>query len=215
MMIGQTSAMLKAPEADDAFEPSERRRATRHTTVFQVAKLCTGRSQELCILRDISDTGLRAEIYCAAEIGEHVVLEMRTGHRVSGTVVWVREPSIGVQFDSPISVPEVLAHCSFDDRIARMRPPRIDVTMPGLLLSGRQLIDVEIRNISQAGMKIASSEPILAGSDVTVRLAGIGQRGAKVRWFRDGEAGLQLLQALTYAEFAAWRVECLAEAARA
>ncbi|QJU58924.1 PilZ domain-containing protein [Sphingomonas sp. AP4-R1] len=211
MMSGLKSAMLNYEEVG---EPHERRRAARHTTVFQVAKLCTARSEELCILRDISDTGLRAEIYCHVEPGEPVVLEMRTGHRLNGTVVWNREPSIGVQFDAPISVPEVLAHCSFDDRIGRMRPPRIDVTMPGLVLSGRQLIDVEICNISQAGMKITTAEPLLAGSDVTVRLAGIGQRGAKVRWFREGQAGLQLLQALTYAEFAAWRVECLAEAAR-
>lgn len=209
-MSGQNSAMLKY----EAAEPQERRRATRHTTVFQVAKLCTARSEELCILRDISDTGLRAEVYCRAEPGETVVLEMRTGHRLNGTVVWNRDASIGVQFDGPISVPEVLAHCSFDDRIGRMRPPRIDVAMPGLVLSGRQLIDVEICNVSQAGMKIASADPLMAGSEVTVRLAGIGQRGAKVRWFRDGHAGLQLLQALTYAEFAAWRTECLAEAAR-
>lgn len=212
-MTGLNSA-YKVEEVDEAADSHERRRATRHTTVFQVAKLCTDRSQELCILRDISDTGLRAEIYCPVSTGEHVVLEMRTGHRVSGTIVWQREPSIGVQFDAPISVPEVLAHCSFDDRLARMRPPRIDVVMPGLLLAGRQLLDVEIRNISQAGMKVASGEPLLAGTEVTVRLAGIGQRGAKVRWFREGEGGLQLLQALTYAEFAAWRVECLKEAAR-
>ncbi|MDO6413004.1 PilZ domain-containing protein [Sphingomonas sp. BIUV-7] len=196
-------------------ETHERRRAMRHTTVFQVAKLCTDRSEELCILRDISDTGLRAEVYCKMEPGEHVVLEMRTGHRVAGTIIWSREPSIGVRFDKEISVPEVLAHCSFDDRLGRIRPPRIDVAMSALLLSGRQLIDIAIRNISQAGLKVASAETLLAGSEVTVRLQGIGQRGAKVRWYRDGEAGLQLLAPLTYAEFAAWRVECLTETAAA
>jgi hypothetical protein len=213
-MIRLSSAVVTAEEPDDAIEPHERRRAARHTTVFQVAKLCSDRSQELCILRDISDTGLRAEVYCQIAPGEAVVFEMRTGHRVPGQVVWSRPPSIGVHFDTPISVPEVLAHCSFDDRLGRIRPPRIDVAMPGLLLAGRQLIDVEIRNISQAGMKVAGGDALLPGTDVTVRLAGIGQRGAKVRWYRDGEGGLQLLQPLSYSEFAAWRMECLAEAAR-
>jgi hypothetical protein len=179
-----------------------------------VAKLCTGRSEELCILRDISDTGLRAEVYCRVEPGEPVVLEMRTGHRVAGAVIWARDSSIGVHFDAPISVPEVLAHCSFDDRLGRMRPPRIEVAMPSLLLVGRQLIDVTICNISQAGLKVRCSEPLTAASELKVRLQGLGQRGAKVRWYRDGESGLQLLQPLTYAEFAQWRVECLAEATK-
>jgi len=214
-MISLNSAVSKIDETDDVVEPQERRRSARHTTLFQVAKLCTGRSEELCILRDISDTGLRAEVYCRVEPGEKVVLEMRTGHRVSGHVIWSRDPSIGVHFDAPISVPEVLAHCSFDDRLARMRPPRIDVEMPGLVLAGRNLIDVTIRNISQAGIGVVCTELLQVATDVTVRLAGIGQRGAKVRWYREGECGLQLLQPLTYAEFAAWRVECLAEAARA
>ncbi|WP_293975706.1 PilZ domain-containing protein [Sphingomonas sp.] len=215
MMNSPNGAMLKALDPDDGMESHERRRAARHTTVLQVARLCTERSEELCILRDISDTGLRAEVYCRLQIDEPVTFEMRTGHRVSGTVVWVRDNSIGVRFGATISVPEVLAHCSFDDRLGRIRPPRIDVAMPGLLLSGRELIDVTIRNISQAGMKIRTATSLLAGSEVTVRLAGIGQRGAKVRWYRDGEAGLQLLQGLTYPEFANWRVECLAEAAAA
>ena len=210
-MTGLNSALTMTHESEPS-DASERRLARRHTTVFQVAKLCTGRSEELCILRDISDTGLRAEVYCAVAPGEEVVLEMRTGHRIEGSVVWARDGSIGVHFAAPISVPDVLAHCSFDDRLGRMRPPRIDVTMPGLVLAGKQLIDVAILNISQAGLKVASPEPLLVMSDVTVRLQGIGQRGAKVRWFREGQCGLHLLQPLTYAEFARWRVECLAEA---
>lgn len=213
-MIGSKSALPKPLPEVATVEPQERRRAVRHTTVFQVAKLCAGRSEELCILRDISDTGLRAEIYNIVDPGEPVTFEMRTGHRVSGKVIWARDNSIGVEFDQRVSVPEVLAHCSFDDRLGRMRPPRIEVRMRGMLLAGRDLVDVEIRNVSQAGMKVAPGQPLLPAMDVAVRLQGIGQRGAKVRWYREGEAGLQLVSPLTYDEFAAWRVDCLLSAAR-
>lgn len=210
-MSGIHSSVWTPPDGADVNTDiaPERRRAIRHTTLFQIAKLCSAHSEELCILRDISDTGLRAEIYCRVQPAEIVTFEMRTGHRVSGRVVWARDNVIGVHFDALISVPEVLAHCSFDERLGRMRPPRIDVDMPGLILSGRDLIDVSIRNISQAGLKIICPQPLLTGSDVTVRLTGIGQRGAKVRWQREQDCGLQLLQPLTYAEFTAWRVECL------
>lgn len=207
--MGANTSLLKFGGAPEGGEGIERRRATRHMTVFQIAKIVTERSQELCILRDISDTGLRAELYCTAQPGDAVLFEMRTGHRISGRVAWQRDRSIGVQFDTPISVPEVLAHCSFDDRLGRMRPPRIDVEIPGIIVVERQLIDVVIRNISQAGMKVACAEMLLPGDQIIVRLAGIGQRAATVRWYRDGEAGLQLAQGLTYGEFAAWRRECL------
>ena len=206
--MGAKTSLLRfgGPEAA---EPAERRRSGRHMTVFQIAKIVTPQSQELCILRDISDTGLRAELYSPAVPGETVTFEMRTGHRVSGRIVWHRERSIGVQFDHEISVPEVLAHCSFDDRLGRMRPPRIEVEIPAIIMVERQLIDVVIRNISQAGMKVACAETLVPGAQIVVRFVGIGQRMATVRWSRHGESGLQLAQALTYGEFVAWRGECL------
>src|SRR4051794_40702660 len=83
----------------------ERRRSVRHTTVMQIAKirLANGR-EELCLLRDVSPDGLRAEIYVAVSPGDRLEIEMRTGHTISGTVAWVEADHVGVAFDAPVPV---------------------------------------------------------------------------------------------------------------
>ncbi len=94
----------------------------------------TERSQELCILRDISDTGLRAELYCNGQPGDAVLFEMRTGHRISGGSPGSANRSIGVQFDTRYRFPRCSPIARFDDRLGRMLPPRIDVEIPGIIV---------------------------------------------------------------------------------
>ena len=184
----------------------DRRRSVRHTVVDQVAKirLASGR-EELCLLQDISAEGLKAEVYIPLERGASVDVELRTAHTVSGKIVWVADKHIGVAFDAPIPAAAMLAHCSFEVNGGSLRPPRLKVDLRGLLRIGATARMVSIANISQAGMQIASPEPLRANTPCSVALSGLPARAASVCWWRNGDAGLMLTEPFDYSTFAQWR----------
>jgi len=199
VFFSKTKAIAEVPV-------QERRRSIRHTTVMQVAKIRFGDGrEELCLVRDISPEGLKAEIYVPAETGAHIEIELRTGHRLGGGIAWVDSKLIGVSFDEPMPMAAMMAHCSFDDRMGNLRPPRLSVSMTGLLKLGIEERVVHIGNISQAGVQIDIAQQLHAGSPCAIGLPGLIARPATVRWWRDGQAGLLLTEAFDYTEFAEWR----------
>lgn len=184
----------------------ERRRSIRHATVMQIAKLrLASGEEELCLLRDVSPEGLKAEIYIDIAVGERLEIELRTGHRVSGAVAWTDGRMTGVVFDEVVPMSAMLAHCSFDDRLGKLRPPRLIVDMPGKMRIDFVEQDVRIGNISQAGLQIDAPEPLQPGTPCAITLPGLSPRPATIRWCRDGQAGLLLGVPFDYIAFANWR----------
>jgi hypothetical protein len=184
----------------------ERRRSIRHATVMQIAKIRLGGTrEELCLLRDVSPEGVKAEVYVAVEVGLPIEIELRTGHVIGGRIAWADDKMIGVAFDEPMPMSAMLAHCSFDDRLGKLRPPRLVVNMHAMLKVGHQERAVRIGNLSQAGLQIDAPEPYPGGTACTIALPGLAPRAATIRWWREGQAGLMLAQSFDYAEFAEWR----------
>jgi len=184
----------------------ERRRNVRHTAVMQIAKIRLGAGrEEMCLVRDLSTEGLKAEIYVPVETGMRVEIEVRTGHKLGGCVAWAEPDMIGVSFDEPMPMAAMLAHCSFDERVGALRPPRLNVDMNGVLKLGSDERAVRIGNISQAGVQIGACDPLHAGAPCAIALPGLPPRAATVRWWRDDQAGLLLSEPFDYTEFAEWR----------
>lgn len=184
---------------------AERRRNARHATVLQIAKLSTDQCEELCILRDISSNGLRAEVYCPMNIGDEVSFELKTGRRVSGRVAWTDGKSIGVEFDVKIPVLAVLAHQTLDELGYKARQPRLRTDAPARLYIDDNAISVRLCDVSQAGTRISVDRILRLGARCEIALEGLGRRKAIIRWYRNGEAGVLFVQPMTYPEFAAWR----------
>lgn len=193
-------------------EVPERRRNLRTATVFQVAKLVTDRYEELCLLRDVSSSGLKAEAYCPLAIGERIEIELKTEHQVAGEVAWIRDDMFGMQFDADVPVLAMLAHCAFDDRIARIRPPRLSSSLPGTISIDEQQQPVTMLNVSLAGMKIALEKIVPADARTIATLPELGRRSCTVRWVRGGEAGVMFDEPLAYLDFVAWRRRLLRSA---
>ena len=192
--------------ARGAIDPSiERRRSVRHTAVHQIAKLVADGSQELCLLRDISSEGVRIEVYAPLFVGNPVTIELRTGHRETGQVAWWDEGQAGVRFDDPVPMLAMLSHCSFDERLTRIRPPRLDVDLPGSLLVGGEKRSVRVRDVSQGGMRLRTDTIIAIGSACEILVDGLAPLDATVRWNRDAHSGILLKTPMSFARFGAWR----------
>ena len=183
----------------------DRRADERHRTILQVAKLSTVQGDELCILRNLSAGGLRAEVYRELSVGEPVRFELKTGRSMTGHVAWVDGLSIGVEFDRRIPIMPYLTHQVIGELGRRIRPPRVQVREPALLRVADREFAVEIVDASQAGMRVKTDRVLYEGGACQVVAEGLGTRGVIVRWCHDGEVGLQLKQPLSFRDFAAWR----------
>jgi hypothetical protein len=178
---------------------------SRHRTVLQVAKLETAHGDELCILRNVSAGGLRADVYSELAVGEPVRFELKTGRSVAGRVVWTDGSAIGVEFDRKVPILAYLAHQAIEELGRRIRPPRVHIGEPGLLRVADREFPVEIYDASQAGMRVRTDRVLFEGGACQIVADGLGERGATVRWCHDGQVGLQFKQPLQFRDFAAWR----------
>ena len=183
----------------------DRRRKLRHQNVLHVAKLIIGSFEELCIIREVASGGLKAEVYCPVPIGLVATIELRTGYRATGYIAWCEEDVLGLAFDPDVSAETLLTHCSLDERIGRIRPTRLLVSVPGQLVVGGETSRIELRDASLAGMKIRVGREFEPDTECVIAPESMSPRAATIRWHRNGKAGIQLAEPLRFDEFAEWR----------
>lgn len=183
---------------------SEDRRAgeSRLVTILRVGKLIKGAAQELCLIRNISDGGLKAHVYSPHIVGDHITVEFGSDSRVSGTVRWVRDDNIGMEFDECVEIAELLKPEPGAGR--KPRAPRLDICGTARLEIGADVWRVEVRDLSQGGAKIAIDDPLHVGEDCVVTVDGLRPVKAVVRWHEFGKAGLEFLPRIPFDELIQW-----------
>jgi hypothetical protein len=167
--------------------PRERRDGERHFTLFRVGALVIGERRELCLIKNISAGGMMIRAYCALEPQTSVKVELKHGSLVSGRISWAQDHAVGVEFDSPVDVVELLA-CSMDG--PRPRMPRVEVETIGTVRDGAIVHRVHARDISQGGVKIESDRDITPGTEVVVSLTGLPPQPGVVRWRESNYYGI-------------------------
>ena len=185
-------------------QPPERRRDTRHLTILRVGALIGPEGRELCLIRNISAGGLMAHVYSHHEMGEAVAVELKGNQQTKGTVIWISESNIGIQFDDPIDVAEILSNQAVLDNGWRPRLPRIEVDRLATLRCGAKLYGVNTRDISQGGVKIECDQPLEIGGDVVLTMQRFRPLQAMVRWCEGGLAGLSFNQLIPFPELMNW-----------
>jgi hypothetical protein len=185
-------------------QPPERRLESRHLTILRVGALISPEGRELCLIRNISAGGLMAHVYSRHAIGEAVAVEFKGNQQTKGTVIWVSESNIGIQFEDPIDVAEILSNQAVLDNGWRPRLPRIEVDRLATLRSGARLFGVNTRDISQGGVKIECDQPLEVGRDVVLTMEHFRPLQATVRWCQGGMAGLSFNQLIPFPELMAW-----------
>jgi hypothetical protein len=167
--------------------PPERRDGERHLTLFRVGSLLVGDRRELCLIRNISAGGMMIRAYCAIQPGTEVKVELKHGSLVSGSVRWAQDQTVGITFDSPVDVVELLAGSMEGPR---PRMPRVEVDSTGTVRDGAAVHRMQARDISQGGVKIETSRDIAPGSDVVVSLHGLPPQAGVVRWRDSNSYGI-------------------------
>lgn len=187
--------------ADAPPEADERRDGDRHLTLFRVGAMMIGERRELCLIKNISAGGMRIRAYCMLEVGTRLSVELKCGEPVEGTARWVDGDSVGIAFDHPIDVIDLLSS-SMDG--PRPRMPRVAIDCAALIREGATTRRIHARDISQGGLKLLCEAPLPKGAEVVVTLPGLEPLPGVVRW-QEGEAfGITFNRVLPLPRLVAW-----------
>lgn len=199
------------PFTDPAATPAEpgglTPRAPRALTLLLVGRIAGPHGDGLCRIRNISDSGLMAEVAMPLAIEEQIRIELRNGRVVTGDVRWRQENRIGVRFNRPID--DVAAFLA-------MPPTMQDGTVPvarSLVMDTNCSADVQIDGhhhagtmvtISQTGARVAVRAALRPEQALSISVTGLPLLRAVTRWDGADLADVTFIDPLKFDVLAPW-----------
>lgn len=181
--------------------PEDRREGERHMTLYRVGSLSIGDRRELCLIKNISAGGMMVRAYCSIPEGTKLAVELKCGQPIAGIASWFREPNVGIAFDSPIDVIDILSTSMHGPR---PRMPRIAIDRFITLRDGASTYRMRASDISQGGVKVVSETKIAAGTEVFITLPEIETLCGVVRWSEGDQMGVTFNKLLPLPVLVGW-----------
>jgi hypothetical protein len=188
----------------EAPQPCERRTGPRHMTILRVGTIVVDGRHELCLIRNISAGGLMAHVYSTLKPEQRLEVELKTHQKVVGRVSWCSGSNVGIAFDEPVDVEDLLASNSELQNGWRPRLPRVEVDRLGTLRVGSHIHALNTRDISQGGVKIEIDQPLEVGAEIVVALQDLRPLQGVVRWYHEGLCGVSFNQIIPFQELINW-----------
>lgn len=177
---------------------AELRGAPRYTLLIRAAKLISSQGEFVCVIRDISATGVSVRLFHPLPKCDHLVLELRTGEHYEIERRWERVNEAGFEFTAPVDVEKMVMEVGQFPK----RGLRLGVEFPIRLRTLTQRVNATVKNLSQQGARIECDA--LLAIDQTVRIESEDMREirTKIRWRRDTDYGVVFDDTFTLADFA-------------
>lgn len=185
-------------------KPAERRRDPRHLTILRVGSLIIDGRRELCLIRNISAGGVMIHAYSAMEEGKKLRIELKSDQQFEGVVTWAQGPTVGVTFEEPIDVAQMLANHARMENGWRPRMPRVEIDRLATIRVGAHTFAVNTRDISQGGVKLETDYPFEPDSPVVLTLERFRPIPGVIRWYQDGQCGVSFNQVVPFHELIDW-----------
>lgn len=177
---------------------ADQRGAQRFTLLLRQAKLITADSEFLCVIRDISRTGLRIKLFHKLPAPNRMAIALREDWPFMIEKMWEADGNAGFRFREPIDLEELL----HDDARFPKRQLRTRLELP-LSIHGNGRSDMAIiANLSQQGACIISATPWARDELVRLESPVLPQIHAKVRWRQGALHGLVFEETFSFRDFA-------------
>lgn len=186
--------------ASPASQPSveELRSAPRFTLLIRSAKLVCEDSEYLCIIRDVSASGVRLRIFHPLPPGQRFALELSTGERFEIERVWEAKDYAGFRFADWIEVKDFIAEASpYPKRALRLR-----LAFPAAIYTDEGVAGVTVRDLSREGARIETTIPLAIRQKVKLTADGLPPIIANVCWRSSVAYGLVFQQVFSFEELA-------------
>ncbi len=190
------------PALPAATAQPDRRSGQRYTLILRAGKLICEAGEFLCVLRDVSDKGLKARLFHPLPPSSGYEIELADGERLAIEPVWSRGCNAGFRFaGGPVDVHSLLAEAGpFPKRHIRLSLTtdlQVLVTDTSGTRTGRVL------DISQHGAQLEVESGLLIGQQLRLEAKGLPPLQARVRWRRGSSYGVVFQQGFRLDELAA------------
>ncbi len=190
-MLEDASSPVPVAPSDD----NDRRAGRRHAIVLLVGRVCRGTQDSVCLVHDISRSGLMARFTSPPRIGERLCIEVRGPPPIAGTIRWVRDAKAGFEFDEAQDVDRIVGKAGEDGRVART--PRFPIRAAARLRFGEEPFSADLLDISPGGAKLASATVVEMGETGQILLPETGMAiYGTVCWTREGRFGFRFVTPL-------------------
>ena len=192
-------------QLDQAQSAEMMRAAPRFTMMLRTAKLVCESGEFLCVIRDVSASGIRLRLFHPLPAEARLALELANGEHYFIENVWEKDNEAGFRFAAHIDVDPFIAEASPYPK----RPVRLRINQSGTLYAGGNATPAFIRDISQQGIGIEAGAMLSLGQLVRLGGEGMPARFAKVRWRRHPGYGLIFEETFRLDELArlAWMMQ--------
>lgn len=170
------------------------RSARRFSLLLRTAKLVYPDAEFLCIVRDVSASGVRLRCFHPLPAGKAAELELANGVRHPLEWVWEENGHAGFRFPAKIDVRGFVNEASHWSR----RPIRLGLRLPAVLLVDTMAKVAWLYNLSQHGARIECSQRLAVGQKVRLEAEGLPPLIANVAWQSSPCYGLVFHQSFTF-----------------
>jgi len=156
----------------------EARDARRFSLLIRIAKLVGESGEFLCIVRDVSETGVRLKLFHPLAAESRLALELANGDVYFIEKVWETDDQAGFRFSAPIDVDAFIAETGGRPR----RPIRLAIRGQGWIESGGRRHPVDMVNISLEGAGLVCENHLAVGQAVKLSVQGLPGLIGNVCW---------------------------------
>jgi hypothetical protein len=126
---------------------------------------------------------------------------LKQSESVAGVVRWAEDNMVGVMFNHPVDVVQLLTDSSV---WPRPRQPRVEVqSIVWLEQNGKSYVGRAV-DIAQGGMKLRSNSPLNVDEPLTITLRELPPLRARVRWTSGELNGLVFEEPLSLKALVGW-----------
>ncbi|GGC27818.1 hypothetical protein GCM10011371_14220 [Novosphingobium marinum] len=181
-----------APAAGKWPAEEEKRELPRFTLLIRSAKIKCRKGEFLCIVRDVSGSGLRLRLFHPLPPDETYTVELASGEEFAVEPIWEREGQAGLRFADPIDVHRFIEEASpYPKRAVRLR-----LTLAARISAGGEAFEATVLDVSRQGARIETSQPLAIGQRIVLEAEGMPQVDAVVCWRNAPAYGLVFRQIL-------------------
>ena len=208
--VEDNSPSSDAIDANDTKNSDEMRVAPRFTLLIRAAKLVTSHGEFVCVIRDVSVTGISIRLFHKMPQGDPIELHMPGGAVYELKPVWEKNNEAGFEFAGAVDVDQLVNEVGEFPK----RGLRLGVCFPITVSTLTQRSEAVVENLSQQGARFECEDRFAIDQNLRIATSEGGgalkEVRAKVRWRRENQYGVVFDDTLTLSDFArlAARLQC-------
>lgn len=174
-------------QGDGVAGGADLRAAPRFVSLIRAAKLVTPDGEFVCVVRDVSQTGIKVKTFHPLPPGRvQMALELQNGERFELRLVRAGEGEASFVFTHGVAIERLIREHWSHPR----RQFRLSLRLPVRLHAGGAEWEAEIGNISQQGARLTADARFARDQMLRIVAPDFPETHAKVRWRRGDAYGV-------------------------